>query len=136
MLLNLTTILFYTGIAQLCVLIASALVPIRLQWSQTLSGLPVLVRQLFWVYGSYVVLSIVSLGLITATCAAELAGGSGLARAFCAYAACFWGIRLSLQPFLEAKPFLTTWWLRCGYPLLSVLFACFTLIFIWGAIHS
>jgi hypothetical protein len=59
-----------------------------------------------------------------------------LARAFCAYAALFWGIRLSLQPFLHAKPFLTTWWLCAGYHLLTVLFSSFTLIFGWGLFHS
>ena len=47
----------------------------------------------------------------------------------------FWGIRLSLQPFLAVKPFLTTWWLRCGYHLLTVLFTSFTAIFAWGVIH-
>ena len=45
------------------------------------------------------------------------------------------GIRLSLQPFLSARYFLTTWWLRTGYHLLTILFASFTLILGWGTIH-
>jgi hypothetical protein len=133
--LTLATAIFIAGFGQLSVLVASSLVPIRLEWNRMLQPLPPLVRQLFWVYGGYVVLSIISLGTICLLCSKELAAGTLLARAFCAYAALFWGIRLSLQPFLEAKPFLTTWWLRAGYHLLTVLFSTFTLIFGWGVLH-
>jgi hypothetical protein len=132
---TLKTLIFCAGIGQLSVLVASALVPIRLEWKRSLTVLPELVRQLFWVYGGYVVLSIVALGLISLLNSDELANGSTLARSFCVYAACFWGIRLSLQPFLKAKPFLTTWWLSAGYHLLSVLFSSFVLVFTWAAFH-
>jgi len=135
MTLDLSRAIFLAGCSQLCVLVASALVPIRLDWRHRLADLPLLVRQLFWVYGGYVVLSIISLGLICITTAQELASGSILARAFCTYAALFWGIRLALQAVLVAKPFLTTWWLACGYRLLTILFASFTLIMAWGALH-
>lgn len=133
--LDLSTAIFYAGIGQLSVLVASSLVPLRLDWKTTLSPLPQLVRQLFWVYGGYVVLSIISLGTICILNAEELASGTRLARCFCAYAAIFWGVRLSLQPFLAAKPFLTTWWLRGGYHLLTVLFVSFTLILGWAAVR-
>jgi hypothetical protein len=135
MTLDLASAIFYTGIGQLSVLVASALVPVRLNWNTTLASLPQLVRQLFWVYGGYVVLSIVSLGTICLLNSQELASGSWLARSFCTYVAAFWGIRLSLQPVLAAKPFLTTWWLRAGYHLLTILFATFALIHLWSALH-
>jgi hypothetical protein len=131
----LSSAIFCAGIGQLGVLVASALVPIRLDWKNSLTGLPGLLRQLFWVYGGYVVLSIVSLGLIGIVNSDELANGSLLSRSVCLYAAVFWGIRLSLQPILSARPFLTTWWLLGGYHLLTVLFTSFLLIFSWGAIH-
>lgn len=133
--IDLAVTIFCAGIGQLGVLVASALVPVRLNWKHELASLPPLIRQLFWVYGGYVVLSIISVGTICVLNADELAAGSRLARSFCAYAALFWGIRLSLQPLLAAKPFLTTWWLRVGYHLLTVLFTSFTLIFGWAAIH-
>lgn len=135
MTLDLSAAIFVAGVGQLSVLVASALVPMQLQWKSVLAPLPPLVRQLFWVYGGYVVLSIISLGTISILCADELAGGSLLARAFCTYVMLFWGIRLSLQPFLQVQPFLTTWWLRCGYHVLTALFASFTAIFAWGAAH-
>lgn len=133
--ISLVQFIYLAGWGQLCVLVASALVPVRLDWRNTLANLPALVRQLYWVYGGYVVLSIVSLGLICIVNAGQLAGGTLLARCFCGYAAVFWGIRLSLQPWLAAKPFLTTWWLRCGYHLLSVLFLSFTLVLAYCALH-
>src|SRR5882724_2377469 len=100
------------GALQISVLVASALVPIRLQWKSQLAGLPLLVRQLYWVYGGYVVLAIFSLGTICLVNAAELANGSLLARSICAYMAIFWGIRLSLQLVLDVNSFLTAWWLK------------------------
>jgi len=76
-----------------------------------------------------VVLSIVAFGLICIFNAAEIAEGSPLARALCAYIALFWGIRFGLQWVFDASPFLTRWWLRVGYHVLSAFFVCFTVIF-------
>lgn len=133
--LNLERAIFFVGIGQLLVLIASALVPMQLNWKQTLAEVPKLVRQLFWVYGFYVVLAIVSMGLICIFNAEQLAGGSGLARSFCGYVAAFWGIRLSLQAFLDAKPHLTKTYLIVGYHLLSILFTLFTAVMLWAVFH-
>ncbi len=133
--LDLSTAIFAAGCGQLSVLVASSLVPIRLEWRQRLADMPPLLRQLFWVYGGYTVLSITALGVICVLNSAELASGTMLARSYCAYGLLFWGIRLSLQPFLEAKPFLTTWWLRGGYHLLTFLFAGFVAIFACGLFH-
>ncbi len=127
--------IFAAGIGQLSVLVASALVPIRLNWQQELAPLSRLHRQMYWTYGGYAVLSIVAFGLISLLNAHELAGGSRLARSFCLYVAVFWGIRLCLQPVFDVKEHLTAWWLRAGYYLLSVLFASFAGIYGWAAIR-
>jgi len=127
--------LFVAGFAQLGVLVASSLVPMRLQWRDSLAGLPRLHRQLYWIYGGYVVLGIVFNGVVTIVNADALAEGSMLARCVCGYVAIFWGIRLSLQTVLDVKGFLTEWWLAAGYHLLTVLFASFTLIFGYAALR-
>lgn len=133
---DLPTLIFLAGCGQLSVLIASALVPLRLNWREELASLKRLHRQMYWTYGGYVVLSIIALGLISLVNARELAAGSLLARSFCLYASVFWGIRLSLQPVFDVKEHLTAWWLRAGYYTLSVLFAGFTLLYGWAALHS
>jgi hypothetical protein len=131
---TLATLIFIAGIGQLSVLVASALVPVRLNWREEFKALSRLHRQMYWVYGGYVVLSIISLGLLCIFNADALASGSGLARSVCAYIAVFWGIRLSLQAVLDAKPFLVTWWLKAGYAALTLLFVYFTAVFAWAAI--
>lgn len=123
------------GAGQLSVLIASALVPIRLNWKRDLAVLPTLHRQMYWTYGGYVVLGIIALGAISLACAEELASGSRLARAVCAYGAVFWGVRLSLQAVFDVKPHLTKWWLVAGYHTLSVLFLCFTAVYVYAAVR-
>ncbi|MGD9721974.1 MAG: hypothetical protein AB7O59_10325 [Pirellulales bacterium] len=128
-------LLFLAGLGQLSVLVAAALVPLRLQWRSSLQSLPRLHRQMYWVYGGYTAMSIIALGLITATNPEELAGGTLLARSFCLYAALFWGVRLCLVPVFDVQEHLTALWLTAGYWLLAVLFACFTVVFTWAAIH-
>jgi hypothetical protein len=126
---TLTTLIRTAGFLQWSVLIASALVPIRLNWKEDLGVLPRLHRQLFWTYGGYIVLMIVALGLLCMTSAESLAGGTPLARGLCGFIAVFWGIRLGLQFVLDARPYLTAWWLVAGEVVLTVLFLSFTLFF-------
>ena len=123
------------GAGQLGVLVASALVPFRLNWRRDLAPLPTLHRQMYWTYGGYVVLGIVALGLVSLTCAGELAGGSRLARAVCLYGMVFWGVRLALQAVFEVRPHLTTWWLTAGYHLLTVLFLGSALVYGYAAVR-
>jgi hypothetical protein len=125
----LPTLITIAGIGQLSVLVASALVPIRLKWHVELAVLPHLHRQMYWVYGGYVVLSIIAFGVICLTNANELASGSRLARSVCAYMAVFWGIRLSLQFVLDVKEHLTAWWLYAGEFVLTAFFLYFAIVF-------
>ena len=111
------------GLVHCSILVASALVPRVLDWRGRLAGLHPFLRRLFWVYGVFIVLTIVGFGAISLGCAAELAAGTPLARAFCAFVAVFWLARLGVQFFVfDASEFLTTWWLRAGYHLLTLIF--------------
>jgi hypothetical protein len=126
-------LIFLAGLGQLSVLTASALVPLRLNWRREFEVLSRLHRQMYWVYGGYVVLSIIAFGVISLVNAHELASGTRLARSVCAYIAIFWAIRLSLQPVLDVKEHLKTWWLAAGYRLLTVLFAFFVTVYALAA---
>ncbi len=129
------TLVFLAGAAHLGILIASALVPFRLSWRKELAVLSTLHRQMYWVYGGYVVLAIVAFAAISMMNAEEIAGGSGLARGFCLYVAIFWAVRVCLQLVFDVKAHLTTWWLKAGYHLLTVLFLCFTVLYGWLALR-
>jgi hypothetical protein len=127
-------LLLAAGLIQISVLVVSALVPLRLHWKSQLAPLPKLIRQLFWVYGGYVVLAILGLGIIVALNANELASGSLLARSVCGYLATFWGIRLILQLVLDARPYLTAWWLWAGETILTVIFVFLASVYFLAAI--
>lgn len=129
------TLIFLAGAGQLCVLIASALVPFQLKWKTELAVLSRLHRQMYWVYGGYVVLAIAAFGLISLFNAGELANGSGLARGVCGYIAVFWGVRLALQGIFDVKEHLSSWWLRLGYYALTMLFAGFTVLYGFAALQ-
>ncbi|MCG8352989.1 MAG: hypothetical protein MI924_34935 [Chloroflexales bacterium] len=130
----LAQLLFAGGIGHLGVLIASAMVPFQLDWRKELACLTRLHRQMYWVYGGYVVLSILAFALMSLVNAQELASGSGLARGFCGYVAVFWGVRLCLQGIFDVKAQLTTWWLRLGYHGLTALFTGLMLLYGWAAL--
>lgn len=132
---DLETILFLCGLAQFGILIASSLVPFRLDWKQELRCLSPLHRQMYWVYGGYVVLNIIAFGVISTRHAGEIAAASPLARSFAGYVAVFWGVRLSLQAVFDVKEYLTTWWLRLGYQVLTGLFLLLTICYAYAAVH-
>ena len=132
---QLARLIYFAGVAQLGVLIASALVPFRLNWRDELRGLSRLHRQMYWTYGGYVVLSIVAFALISVMNANQLADGSGLARGCCAYVAVFWGIRSGLQLVFDVRDHLTAWWLKAGYAALSLMFVALTMIYGWAALQ-
>ena len=126
--------IFIAGVMQWSVLIASAYVPIHLQWKTTFAVLPRLHRQLIWCYAAFIAASIIALGLVCVSQSAELASGSSLARAICIYGATFWGVRLGLQTVFDVRPYLTAPWLYAGYHTLTVLFVGFVAIFGWAAV--
>ena len=128
------SLIFMAGVGQLAVLIASALVPFRLNWRGELECLSRLHRQMYWVYGGYVVLSIVAFAALSILNSRELASGSALARCFCAYVAVFWGIRVGLQAVFDVNDHLTTWWLKAGYFVLTLMFAALTVVYTWAAL--
>jgi hypothetical protein len=123
------------GAGQLAVLVASAIVPFRLNWARDLAPLPKLLRQMYWTYGGYVVLGIVTLGLVSLICADELAAGTRLARFVSGFGSVFWGARLCLQAVFDVKPHLTAWWLTTGYHALTVLFLFFVAVYGYAVFH-
>jgi hypothetical protein len=124
------------GVIQLGILLASFLVPRVLDWRKSLAGLPKLSRDLIWVHGAFIVLVIVSFGLLSLVEASELAAGTSLARAVCGLIGFFWLARLAVQFFVfDAGPFLTGPLLRLGYYGLTVAFIYLAGIYGWSALR-
>lgn len=127
--------LYLGGALHFCILIASALTPFALDWRGLLAPLPKLLRQMFWVYGAFIVLTIMCFGALTLMHATEMAAGDLVGRSVCAVIALFWGVRLVVQLFIfDATPFLTRWYWKLGYHALTVIFIVMVAIFTWGAV--
>jgi hypothetical protein len=121
--LSLALLLRLGGVLHFGILIASALVPHVLDWKAELQKLPRLLRQLVWVHGVFIVLTIVGFGTISILYADALAAGTPLARAVCGLIAVFWLLRLAVQFWVfDASPHLTSTFLRLGYHGLTLVF--------------
>jgi hypothetical protein len=128
------TVLQLGGALQLCILVASALVPRVLDWRSNLAALPPFLRQLFWVYGSFIVYNIIGFSILTFLNADAMATGDPVARSLCLFIATFWAARLVVQfAVFDARPFLTNWFYKLGYHGLTVIFAILVVIYGWAA---
>jgi hypothetical protein len=128
--MNLQLLITIGGVLHLGILIASALVPGALEWKRELAKLQPLSRQLVWVHGAFIVLTIVGFGLISLLAPRELASGTTLARAFCAFVAIFWLARLGVQLVVfDAGPMLTKTYLKLGYHGLTIVFLALVVIY-------
>ena len=124
------SLLIVGGLLHFVILIASAVTPRVLDWRANLATLHPFLRRLFWVYGSFIVLVIISFGTLSLVRADELASDTPLARSICAIIAIFWLARLAVQFFVfDARPFLTTAIRRIGYHGLTLLFVALVLIY-------
>jgi hypothetical protein len=119
------------GLLHFVILVASALTPRVLDWRTNLAALHPFLRRLFWVYGCFIVLVIISFGSLSLMRADDLASNPPLAHSVCAMIAIFWLARVAVQFFVfDARPFLTTIFRRVGYHGLTVFFVA--LVFIYG----
>jgi hypothetical protein len=127
-------LLLLAGWMNLAVVTASATLPFVVRPQNYVRHLPRLVAQLFMVAVGYIFLSILGIGAVTVTQHEALADGSPLARAFCGYAAVFWGVRVLVGQWYDVRDYLTKPWRRIGYTLLNLNFVALTAIFAWAAL--
>ena len=129
-LLTLENFLRLAGLGHFAILTASALVPKVLDWKTALKPLPPFLRTLFWVYGVFIVLTIIGMGTLTLINARAMAAGDPVARSLAGFIAVFWGARLIVQLFVfDASPWLTNAWLKLGNHLLTAAFIAFVSVY-------
>lgn len=92
-------------------------------------------RGLFRTYYAFIGLCLVGFGAGSWFLAAELAGGTPLARAACGFLAVFWLIRLAAAAWvLDVRPYLTNAWYRAGYHATNVVFGALPFVYAWVAL--
>ena len=131
---TLTLLLQIAGVLHLGLMCAGLLMPRVVNMRTHLATLPPFIRQLFWVYYSFIALCLVSFALITFTFAGTLAEGSNLARALCAFFAVFWTVRLIAGTFVfDMRPYLTNSYRRLGYHAINIVFAYLPIVYALAA---
>jgi hypothetical protein len=134
---NMTLLLQVAGVLHLGLIGAGALMPQAVDLRAHLKSLPTFIRQLFWVYYTFIGLCLVSFGLVTATFAETLAAGGGLARAVCGFLAVFWTLRLVVATFVfDVRPYLTNAFWRFGYHATNIVFICLPIVYAWAALRG
>jgi hypothetical protein len=135
--INLTLLLQIAGLLHLGLMCAGALMPRAVNLPASLAPLPPFIRRLFWVYYSFIALSLVSFGAITITLAGTLASGSDLARALCGFLAAFWTLRLIAATFVfDVRPYLTNAFWRVGYHATNVVFIYLPVVYAYAALKG
>jgi len=132
--INLVILLRIAGALHLGLMCAGLLMPRIVRMRSHLATLPQFIRQLFWVYYSFIALCLLSFSVITIAFAETLAGGGNLARALCTFFAAFWTLRLIAAAFVfDMRPYLTSSYRRLGYHVLNVVFAYLPIVYTLAA---
>ncbi len=91
------TLLLLAGLGQLGLAIGSLAIPRVLDWSNDVSKLRPLTRQVFWTYAGYIWATNIAFGLISALAPWALSDGTTLAAAVTGFIAVYWGARIIIQ---------------------------------------
>jgi hypothetical protein len=127
---HLETCLKIGGCLHFAILSASVLIPKALDWRKNLALLHPFLRNLFWVYGTFIIIVIIGFGTLTLRYTGELASGTPLARGLALFICAFWLARLLVQIFVfDARPFLTNWFYKLGYNGLTLAFIYFVTVY-------
>jgi len=119
----LATLLQIAAILHIGLLCAGASMPKAVNLRGHLASLPLFIRQLFFVYFSFIALMLVGFGALTFLFADAMAAGEPMARALCVLITVFWGIRLIAAGFIfDVRPYLTNWFYRLGYQATNLVF--------------
>lgn len=135
--MNTILILKLTALTYLGLLAAGLLMPGVVGLREHTRTLPKFIRQLFWVYYTFIGTCLVGFGLVTFFLADELAAGTALARAVCGFLAIFWTIRFVIGTFVfDLRPYLTNMWRKAGLTAANIVFAALPIIYGWVALKG
>ena len=87
-----------------------------------LAVLPPFIRQLFFIYFSFIGLMLIGFGVLTFLFAPAMAAGEPVARGLCILLTAFWSMRLFAAFVFDVRPYLTNWLYRVGYYIINVIF--------------
>ncbi|RYX84616.1 hypothetical protein EON83_09720 [bacterium] len=122
--------LWLGSIGHFCILGASFQVPKRLGWNEDLPKLSRFNRKVFWTYGAFIVLCIVSFGIMSALLHGELLRGDKAAVTISIFIGVFWAARVGTDLFyFKHDDWPRGWEFEVGHVALTFLFGCLSVLF-------
>jgi hypothetical protein len=122
--------LWLGSIGHVCILGASFQVPSRLGWREDFASLSRFNRKIFWTYGGFIVLCIVSFGVLTSVLHGEFLRGDKSAVALSLFIGVFWATRLLTDLFyFKHDDWPRGWEFEFGHTALTFLFSCLFALF-------
>ena len=135
--MNTALILRLAAFTYLGLLAAGLLMPGVVRLRHHLKCIPRFIRQLFWVYYTFIGLCLISCGLGTFLFADELVSGRPLGRAICGFLALFWSVRFVVATFVfDLQPYLTNRWRRAGLMAANLVFTGLPVIYGYAALKG
>jgi alginate O-acetyltransferase complex protein AlgI len=125
--------IYAAGLGHLLVLIASVQAPIRLGWKEDIAKLTRFNQKIFWVYGAYILLCILSFSVLTCWLHDDLLAGVRAARGIALFIAVFWTVRVVVDfGWYDYRDWPKGNSLVVGHALATSLFCALALIY-WAA---
>ena len=135
--MKLTPLLQLAGLLHLGLLCAGATMPHAVHARRHLALLPPFLRRLFWVYYTFIAMTLIGFGTLTFLFASRMAAGEPVARALCALLAVFWTARLGVAAFVfDVRPYLTNWFYRAGNHAINLIFVYLVAVYFWTACNG
>lgn len=135
--MNTTLLLKLAALTYFGLLAAGLLMPRVVGLPEHTRTLPTFIRQLIWVYYTFLALCLICFGLGTFFLADELASGAPLARAVCGFLAVFWFVRFIVGTFVfDLRPYLTSTWRRIGLFAANLVFTTLPFVYGWAALRT
>jgi hypothetical protein len=133
----LRSLILLCGIGHIALGLGSLAIPKLLNWNKSLSGVPTLIRQMFWVYAGYILAINFFFGVISILFVDELLSGRPLPNSILALIALYWFARVIIQfTYFDRKDIPAKGIFLFGEIALNILFVAFTGIYSWAFFES
>lgn len=127
---NISSWIFLAGIGQIGLVLGSLAIPKILNWREELNKVQTLIKQIFWTYAGYILITNLCFGLISVFATNALIDKSILATAVTGFISLYWLSRIVIQFFyFDRRSFPNGKMLLAGEIMLIALFVFLTLVY-------
>ena len=128
--INLSSLIFLAGIGQIALVLGSLAIPKILRWKVELNKVQPLIKQIFWTYAGYILVTNLCFGLVSVFADKALIDKSFLATAVTGFICLYWLSRIIIQFFyFDRKSFPMGKILLAGEIILIALFVFLTIVY-------